>query len=330
MPKADLGAIEAEVRRHFVACAKQYDLRADDVRADYVLNWGGFVNHSFRITDGRTKLHVKLANEADILQSLRRWQRLRAILEARYHAPKLLGGIVLDRVGLEGAVFQWIAGNSPPQLTPGLSEKILPILHALHSDLELAGRLKPDFQAQPCSQTFLRTFARRAAEDLDFIEKSPPPFVSRDTLAWMRQEAARLAETVRGSASFGEQADSPIHGDLWLNNILVTPEDEWYVLDWDELALGDPALDFATLFGPSSAGLNSIRSDHLSGYVLGNDALQDRLPVYSRASLLDCVIDPLSDYIDADVAPEHMDRVRAEKERIHLSSLSLYRALYSS
>jgi hypothetical protein len=49
----------------------------------------------------------------------------------------------------------------------------------------------------------------------------------------------------------------------------------------------------------------------------------------SAGSLLDWVIDPLADWIEAGVVgPDHVSAVREEKERIHGEALELYRAVY--
>ena len=40
------------------------------------------------------------------------------------------------------------------------------------------------------------------------------------------------------------------------------------------------------------------------------------------------MIDPLADYIDAEVSPEHLSDVRRETERVHRAALELYRSSY--
>jgi hypothetical protein len=57
-------------------------------------------------------------------------------------------------------------------------------------------------------------------------------------------------------------------------------------------------------------------------------AERERLSYLGRATLLDWVIDPLSDWIDAGTAPEHEHAVRAGKERIHKRALACYAELY--
>jgi aminoglycoside phosphotransferase (APT) family kinase protein len=134
---------------------------------------------------------------------------------------------------------------------------------------------------------------------------------------------------VAAEPAFGEAADAPTHGDLWLNNLLVTSEGEWFLLDWDGLALGDPALDWGMLFGPSRTDLRTAADRALPPAITADPAVRERLALYARASLLDWIIDPLADWIDAGESPEHIVEVRAEKERIHRAALAAYRQRYA-
>ena len=70
-------------------------LNAANVRTDYILNWGGFVNQSFKVTDGVNSYHLKLSNDKDNKACLRKWYDLHELLEERYHAPELLNWVDL-------------------------------------------------------------------------------------------------------------------------------------------------------------------------------------------------------------------------------------------
>ena len=50
--------------------------------------------------------------------------------------------------------------------------------------------------------------------------------------------------------------------------------------------------------------------------------------MFQRAFVLDMVIDPLADWVAAEFSPEHVEEVRAEKERVHKEALAKYRTLY--
>jgi hypothetical protein len=55
---------------------------------------------------------------------------------------------------------------------------------------------------------------------------------------------------------------------------------------------------------------------------------RERLPYLGRATLLDWVIDPLSDWIDARTAPAHQQDVRTANEQIYKRALACYEELY--
>jgi len=48
------------------------NLNPQTIHVRHVLNWGGFVNHSFSVNDGSVRFHLKITNELD---SIRRLQR---------------------------------------------------------------------------------------------------------------------------------------------------------------------------------------------------------------------------------------------------------------
>jgi aminoglycoside phosphotransferase (APT) family kinase protein len=139
-----------------------------------------------------------------------------------------------------------------------------------------------------------------------------------------------LDAAVAAAPAFGEAADAPTHGDLWIENLLVTPGGEWFLLDWDGLALGDPALDWGMLFGPTRTDPRTAADRALPSRITSDPAVRERLAIYARASLLDWTLDPLSDWIGAGEAPEHVAEVRAEKERIHRAALEAYRRRYGA
>ncbi|HYR12484.1 MAG TPA: phosphotransferase [Longimicrobium sp.] len=322
----DLARFQAIVHAHLVSRAAELGLDAARLRVEYVLNWGGFVNRSFQVTDGRARLHLKLANEPKIRDALRRFWTIREMMSDRYHAPRALAWVEVPGTDYVGILSPWIDGAAPESLDERLAEVVVRCIDGLHHDRELAAHLSDD--PVTCADVYLRTYHRRAMEDLEFIAPDRPPFVSAALLEWMRGEVAALEAAVRAAPAFAQVADAPTHGDLWLNNLLVTPGGEWSVLDWDDLALGDSALDWCMLFGPSLGDLRPVTERAVPPLVTADAAARERLAIYARASLLDWIIDPLSDWIGATEAPEHLDEVRAEKERIHRAALAAYRARY--
>jgi aminoglycoside phosphotransferase (APT) family kinase protein len=109
--------------------------------------------------------------------------------------------------------------------------------------------------------------------------------------------------------------------------VLVCEDGRWYVVDWDDLALGDPALEFGILLGPLLAHLPPAERS-MPAALPASHGLHARLEVYLRAALLDEVIDSLADYVESDFAPEHQAEVQAEKQRVHEQALKRYRSIY--
>ncbi|HEX9871356.1 MAG TPA: phosphotransferase, partial [Candidatus Tectomicrobia bacterium] len=120
----------------------------------------------------------------------------------------------------------------------------------------------------------------------------------------------------------------PVHGDLWLNNTLVDSAGRWYLLDWDGLSLGDPVADWAMLFGPSRERPQPATEGVVLSHTILSPAERQRLSVYARASLLDWVIDPLADWVQAGSEPEHGAQVRMANERTHDGAWQLYQSLH--
>lgn len=310
------------VSEYFRQRAAAFQLDRDSLVIEYIVNWGGFVNFSYRIRDARRAYHLKLSVSADDQAALRRWMTLAPLLEA-YHAPPVLEWIELDSVA--GLLFPSLPGAAPP-LNGDVVTALLPVLHALNADARLAAALRP-IRGLTARDAYLASFHHRFMEDLRGIRRSPPPFVSGDLLRWLDDEVAALSRTVDSTAAFGETLTKPVHGDLWLNNVLWVSTNEWHLVDWDDMRIGDPAADLAALLGPTAEDPRPLKMHELADGALAPTE-RERLPFLGRATLLDWVIDPLSDWIDAGAAPEHERVVRLEKERIHRMALGCYEDLY--
>ena len=324
----DLDRFRSTVQHRLASAAAELGLDAARLRVEYVLNWGGFVNRSFQVTDGRARLHLKLANEPEIRDALRRFWELRGMMAERYHAPHAVAWIEVPGTDYAGVLSRWIDGGPPAALDARLAAEIVPAVGRLHADRELAAHLPSPATPATCADVYLRAYDERFVADLEYVNAERPPFVSATTAGWLQAEAEALEAAVRAASAFAEPADAPTHGDLWLNNLLVTPAGDWHVLDWDNLALGDPALDWCMLFGPARGDLQTAMDRALPPGIAADPATRERLALYARASLLDWTIDPLSDWIGATEVPEHAGEVRAEKERTHRAALRAYRARY--
>lgn len=327
----DLDGLTNRVHEALVAQAARLELDAGRLEIKALLNWGGFVNRSFWASDGQRQYHVKLTVDSEVRQGLERWRAIHSLLEERYHAPRLVAWLQVAGTEFVGPVCEWAEGGVPSCLEGALLEEVLNVVAALHRDGELAlSLISAGDQPATCAETYLRIYHRRFVEDLRSIQEKPPPFVSAEVLRWMWRETEALEAQVQRSAAFAEPVASPIHGDLWINNLIMVEEGRWYILDWDDLSLGDAMLDCSMLLGPSREDLRpaTARVEETAIALGGTEA--ERFQLYARASLLDWTIDPLADYVDSQSEPEFGELIRRANEQVHRAALELYRKLYAA
>jgi aminoglycoside phosphotransferase (APT) family kinase protein len=267
----ELAALRARVASEMRARADQLGLAAGSIEVEFVLNWGGFVNQSFRIDDGKRRLHLKLSDDRASVVGLERWYRIHTELTERYHAPPALGWIAVAGTIL----FRHIEGTPLATWNGGIRAQIALVLEALHADRGLRDRVAMGFRTS-CRLEYHRDFHRRFTEDLSFVSERPPRFVTSATLDWMAREAGRLAGLVDRSAAFAEAANALIHGDLWPNNVVQGLDGSWHLLDWDDLRLGDPILDLAKLLDTGPAGGEPASPDEIAAIVRDDPAHRER------------------------------------------------------
>jgi aminoglycoside phosphotransferase len=306
--------IQQLVLQHFTTHAAQWRLRAESVTAVYTPSPGGFGTMNFAVGDGRLAYHVKLRSQRDRLAA---WARASSRLTERYSAPRLFAEIEIG--GCHGLVFERLPGENPAHSAPDfVLEEIVPLLGALHSDRRLAALLGGG--GQPARQSFTEYYLHMLDGDLDVIEQAAPlPFVDASAIAWMRLETDDLRERASRLAAFDETVDNAIHGDLWFGNILVDAA-RWFIIDWDDLKIGDPAHDLALILFTAN--------DPRACAGPRNAAFAERFALYVRAALLTVVVDPLADWIEAEQFPNVCDSARAHREGLHRWALGLYRERY--
>jgi hypothetical protein len=297
-------------------------LAREAIDVAYVPNAGGFVNFSYRIRGVTREYHLKLAASRDDQDALRRWKALAPMLEP-YHAPPILDWV--DVGPAAGLLFPIIDG-APPPFGGDVVEALTNVLTRLNADRALAEALATPHPVT-ARDGYRDSFHRRFVSDLGTISASPPPFVNDAVIGQLSSAVDALRDAVERDGAFDEVLTTPIHGDLWLNNVLWSSSDRWYLIDWDDLRIGDAAADVATLTGPSAADLAPLKLREVGARDL-TAAQRSRLDLLGRATLLDWAIDPLADWIDADVVPGIGPAMRAEKERLHRGALRLYWATF--
>ena len=299
--------------------ADRFGLDGATLRADRILNWGGFVAHSFTVSDGKRSVHLKLATEQG---DMRRWLAVHPILERDYRAPRVLAWFDVPDTPFGGLMFEHIDGATwNPTLRPDLIHDLEGLLDRLHHDEGLAQQLVD----RP--RTYLECWELRYRdqfeEDLKTIRDCRPASVTDDRLLWMERESRKVLAMATDHPAFEGTTQAACHWDLWQNNVMVAESGEWWVLDWDSLAVGDEAEDFATLVWPLLFGTNRDWREWLSKPETGPPST--RMDLHIQAIALDYVIDILADWAECDV-PEWRDEVRTRKESEHHQFFDWYRS----
>ena len=314
---------EAAVIAAVQARAEAFGLVAGALEIHQILNWGGFVAESFRVTDGARSIHLKLAaDQAD----MRRWWLVRDHLERHYRAPRVLGWVDVPGTALGGLAFDHIPGATwDPAARPDLLGDLRDLLGRLHADGPLTDRLGGG------SKTYRACWDERYRsqfeEDLATIRPNRPSVVTDDRLARMEAEARRVLALPAADPAFDGITQAPCHWDLWENNVIVEPGGAWWVLDWDGLAIGDPAEDFATLAWPVWAASGRDWRERFPDQADG--PLAARIDRHIQAITLDYAIDVLADWADCPDSDWRAE-VRPIKEAQHQRFWDLYRAHWAS
>jgi thiamine kinase-like enzyme len=158
-------------------------------------------------------------------------------------------------------------------------------------------------------------------EDLKTVRRTTPAFVTDARLDWMEQESRKVLAFPDECDAFDGVTAAPCHWDIWPNNVMTEENGGWWVLDWDSLATGDDAEDYATLVWPFVYSRNEDWRARLGD--LGDRSFASRMDFHIRAIALDYLIDVLADWVECDV-PEWREQVRIRKEAEHSQYLDWY------
>lgn len=330
MPPISLETLTRRVIDYFRRYARRYHLNSGSVLARYVTNWGGFVNASFVITDGQQNYHLKLSDDGNSRYLMAYWLQNADILASRYHAPSVIDWIDIPRTEFGGVLMEWIPGKKADLFRqPEVLAGVLDLLARLHQDQELVQLYGIEGRTVSCLDSFLETYIDRFDEDLQGIFPELPAFIDLRLFDWMASETRQLEALSRESEVFQLPAASPIHGDLWEDNILVNPDGKWWVIDWDDLTVGDPALDYAVLLAPLWLD-HHFSDDQIKAHLPGSETSEfyERFNLYLRAAALDQVIDSLADWVESQYNPAETARIQPLKEAAHRRALEFYRSRY--
>jgi fructosamine-3-kinase len=271
-----------------------------DALVEHRANHTGAGKLSFAVRLGERRLWAKVAADAGEDESLATWAEVAGLLADRHGAPAVLDVLSVD--GHTALLFPYV--DAPPATRTALHERhdeAAELLAGLHADRELAERLGEPTTTARC---FREVWLERFEGDLDVIEG----YVAKDLHAYLADQVDALGGLVD---TLDDEVHSAVHGDPWHENVLLAPERMW-LLDWEELTIGDPVLDDAIL-----------RHD-----ALGTDPHvwpdTPAATVARRALMLDGVVDNAADWI------ENTDPlVRRQKEAAYLAELETYRAAFS-
>ncbi|WP_336785747.1 aminoglycoside phosphotransferase family protein [Paenibacillus sp. MMO-177] len=327
---------ERKIAEWAAANATAIGIGPDHIQASYIYNPGGFGNLSIRLTDGRSRLHVKLAPPPKRAR-LKQWAKVSEYLAKHYSAPKLIHEIDEEIMpGYPyGLVFEYVEDAVTLAEVHKAEETrtgVLKIIAELHRDKELRGLL-PVAATRTYAEAFEEEYLSRFSEDLDGIREAREllkDFVTDETLLWFGEEIERLREIIRRVPAFQQAAIDVVHNDLNGNNVLVREDDSFRIIDWDDLSgQGDAAMDYSVLLWPlaDDPSWPIWREKVLSA---AGDAVVERLEIYFRAKLLDDVIDVLADYVEAEQVPEYREEAQRKSKAIHLASYPKYLAKYEA
>jgi len=252
---------------------------------------------SFEVLAGGEHLWAKVAADDEEDAGLRTWASVARQLADRHGAPPVLE--VLDVGGRTGLLFPFLDSEVANQAAlRGRYSEVQALLDGLHADRDLADRLGGPTTS---AAAFRDVWVSRFEADLQIIARDVAP----DVHEYLTAEVEVLAGLVD---TLDERVHVAMHGDPWHENVLLGPEQVW-LLDWEELSVGDPVIDDAIL-------LMDARGARAEDWPVGA-----RYDIARRALMLDAAVDGAADWVqNSDPA------IRARKEKAYLDGLDAYRA----
>jgi hypothetical protein len=268
-----------------------------DAHVEHHASHTGAGQLSFAVTVGGRRLWAKVAADEDADWPLTTWSRVADVLAERHAAPPLLDVLAVD--GRTALLFPFI--DAPVATRATLHERFdeaSSVLFGLHSDAALAELLGSPTTTAGC---FREVWIERFVADLDVIEG----YVAKDLHSYLSDEVQDLAGLVD---ALDTPAGAAVHGDPWHENFLIGPDRLW-LLDWEDLSVGDPMVDDAILLH------DALGTDP---HHWPDEAVHT---IARRALMLDAVVDVAADWVE-----NTNPLVRRRKEAAYLAGLEAYRA----
>ena len=246
-----------------------------DAHVEHHANHTGVGKLSFAVRVGDRALWAKVAADADEDESLATWARVAALLAERHAAPPVLDVLSVD--GRTALLFPYL--DAPPA-TRGTAPR------AVRRGPRAAGRAALRHRARRAARSGRRPprtasaaiWLQRFEADLDVIEG----YVGRDVHAYLAEEVEALGLLIDDSR---RPAPAAVHGDPWHENFLVAPDRLW-LLDWEDLSVGDPVVDDAILLH-DALGTDPHHWPDTAAYAVAR-----------RALMLDAVVDVAADWVE--------------------------------
>jgi aminoglycoside phosphotransferase (APT) family kinase protein len=222
-------------------------------------------------------------------------------LAAFYHAPRVLALEAPDSLpDLVVLVTEAVGGRA--LTTRGAQDvlpSLLPVLQRLHQDGEI---LVATSDRLTLREAYQNALGRRLAEDLQVIQERvgdlPDPI--RGRIPALIRGASLVDEAVACLSAFDGPATAVTHGDPNWHNILHDPVTAaWHLLDWDDLAVGDPAFDWAVVLFRTMRSARVAIPPRAAALLRLDPATTRRTETYLAASIVDRAIDSLADYVEA-------------------------------
>ena len=159
-------------------------------------------------------------------------------------------------------------------------------------------------------------------------DSGPTAIVDEPLLEWMERETQGLRQTARSSLAFKVQARWPTHGDLYEGNMLLADDGDWYIFDWDDLSLGDPAADYIIVLR-HPARRNPQFDWRSFGVEATDGGFDERMPLLRpRVPVLRSSRGRAAEYLGLDASNPLLSAISREKREAFETGLVLYRERY--